>query len=168
MTTDTASGPADLASFDGADWLPTFERRVHHCAESQLVPPDQVSRLVALGLAMTLTSHQVLSELGHSPRVWRQVKDYLYELKQSIDPDYAEPPSLSEMTIIMDIASTAFSLLDHRRITAGELETDVRIERIASALLPTMRRACEAGGPVAAASLMQFLQTMTCYENAGT
>ena len=136
------------------EWLHRFESSVYRCARTQLVKDQDAHRLVALAMLVTLGAHQMLSELGGTSPVRNEIARFYAEHAQGTNVDEAEPPSLSEMTVIMDMVATAFSLIEHRRTEIGAVDTDVPTEILSGALLQLMNRACRSGGAKASASVL--------------
>lgn len=139
-------------------WLRQFRDRVYQVPQTQLVMQPDAHRFMALAMLVTLSSHQILSDMGHSSTVRQALADYSDELSASVNASEAEPPSLSEMTVVMDMVATAFSLIEARRIATGNQDADVPTKVISGALMQLMRQACEDGGQKAAGSLLPLLR----------
>lgn len=138
-------------------WLKQFRDQLYHVPLGQLVRYTDTHRLIALALLITLQAHQWLSELGPAPQLRQALQALWQKLEPGSDAGEAAPPDLAEMTLVLEIAAAALSMLEARRIAAGVADTDVPTEVFGPGLLRLVEEACAAGGARAAASVMPLL-----------
>ena len=139
-------------------WLRQFRDRVYQVPQTQLILQLDAHRMMALAMLVTVSSHQILSDMGQSSTVRQALAELSAELSATVNASEAEPPSLSEMTVIMDMVATAFSLIEARRIATGNPDADIPTNLISGALLQLRRQACTDGGLKASGSLLPLLR----------
>lgn len=138
-------------------WISLFRERVLQCAVNQLVPAADRERLMVMSMIIVIAAHERLSTFGTSQQVREKLRLFSQELAANEDPGQADPPRLEEMTIVMDMAATAFSMIEHRRVQSAYPELDYPTEDLADALMMVVRQSCKAGGHRAAASVRPLL-----------
>lgn len=140
-------------------WLAQFEETVVRVGRNHLMSDVEAHRLVALSMVCVLMSHQMLSELGGAMSWVPEIRNLFADLSQASDRGEAEPPSLAEMTVVMDMSATAFSLIAHRCGEIGAEAEDVPTRVIAGALVRVIANACKKGGPRAVATLLKVAES---------
>lgn len=141
-----------------AAWLRQLEAEIFAVGKNQLNSDNDTYRLMVLALACTLVGHRYMSERGGATHALRALKKLHREIASADDGIEADPATLGEMVIVMEMASTALSAIDYRREKIGVDEAEIETPEFSRVLVQIMREACRKGGPRVAATLSRSLK----------